>query len=415
MAGWRWVPVVVAAGLALAAGAFALASSASTSQATRASKDAGSQTFMVNVDGRNPNINESFLAYFPRATTVHPGDTVVFKYVGVGEPHTVTFGTLANNAVSIYNHLTPAQQNANTPPAALLAADNALPQAVSQTGQSVPSGADKCFMRSGTPGQALCPNSQHEQPVFDGSQSYYNSGWLDADQKFTVHLSSGIAPGTYRFMCLIHREDMAGKITVVPASKTIMSPTVQFALGQKQLAAAEKPLVEPAALLAKGKPPIPHITLPGPNPVLVGSGSPNTSGAIDQFGPRTVSIPVGGSVTWWIVGDHTITFNSNKSDDDIRQNEPDGTVQINQKATAPAGGPGEPPPAKNAPTTGIHFKVVASSSWNGQGFHNSGLFLNSFGPPVIEGYRLKFTRAGTYHYICTVHDNMKGTVIVGGG
>ena len=34
---------------------------------------------------------------------------------------------------------------------------------------------------------------------------------------------------------------------------------------------------------------------------------------------------------------------------------------------------------------------------------------------MIEGYKLKFTHAGTYHYICTVHDNMKGTVVVGGG
>ena len=43
------------------------------------------------------------------------------------------------------------------------------------------------------------------------------------------------------------------------------------------------------------------------------------------------------------------------------------------------------------------------------------LFINSFGPPVIEGYKLRFTKAGTYNYICTVHDRMKGTVIVGGG
>jgi len=58
------------------------------------------------------------------------------------------------------------------------------------------------------------------------------------------------------------------------------------------------------------------------------------------------------------------------------------------------------------------FKVVASASWNGKGFHNSGLFGNSF-PPNIEGYKLTFTHAGTYKYICTVHDNMKGTIVVG--
>ena len=48
-------------------------------------------------------------------------------------------------------------------------------------------------------------------------------------------------------------------------------------------------------------------------------------------------------------------------------------------------------------------------------FHDtpSGIFVNSMGPPLIEGYKLTFTKAGTYKYICTVHDDMKGTVVVG--
>ena len=118
-------------------------------------------------------------------------------------------------------------------------------------------------------------------------------------------------------------------------------------------------------------------------------------------------------MTWWLLGDHSITFNSNKTNNDIQAEAPDGTLHLNAAALAPAGGPGEPPPSGGGPTKGIHFKVVASSSWNGRGFHNSGVFINSFGPPLIEGYRLKFTKPGTYHYICTVHDNMKGEVVVG--
>jgi plastocyanin len=43
------------------------------------------------------------------------------------------------------------------------------------------------------------------------------------------------------------------------------------------------------------------------------------------------------------------------------------------------------------------------------------VFGNSFGPPVIEGYSLTFTHKGTCEYICTVHDNMKGAAVVGGG
>ena len=194
-------------------------------------------------------------------------------------------------------------------------------------GDAVQSVANPCFQQSGAPGTATCPNSQHEQPAFDGTQSYYNSGWLKNNEKFTVHLSSGTSPGTYRFMCLLHREDMAGKITVVSPAKTVMSPSAQFALGQKQLAAAEAPLAQPAALLAKGQPPIPHLTLPGaPDAVLARlRRQQHLRRDLDQFGPRTIHIPVGGSVAPGdFVGDHSDrTFNSNKSNDDIQQVAPD--------------------------------------------------------------------------------------------
>jgi plastocyanin len=374
----------------------------------------GAQTFTINVDGRNPRVNESFLAFFPHSITVHAGDTVVFHYEGVGEPHTVTLGQYANDAVAAYNKLTPAQKQSNTPPESFQALDAKVPSLFPQgPGDAVQSVANPCYQQSGSVGTAVCPSSQQAQPAFDHSYVYYNSGWFKNNQSWTVHLSSAMGPGTFRFMCALHREDMQGKITVAPASKTVMSPSAQYALGEKQLAAAEKPLAFPAAALAKGQPPVPHVTLPGPNPALVGSGAPNTSGAIDEFGPQTIKIPVGATVTWWFIGDHSITFNSDSTNNDIQSEAPDGTLHLNSKALAPSGGPGEPPPAKGGPTKGIHFKVVAKSSWNGQGFHNSGVFINSFGPPVIEGYQLKFTKAGTYHYICTVHDHMKGTVVVG--
>src|SRR5271163_442943 len=119
-----WLPLVVAVAIGLFIGLTAPAGRASARQLATTS---ASQTFTVNVDGYNAKINESFLGYFPRAVTVHAGDTVVFHYVGVGEPHTVTLGSLANSAVAAYNKLTPAQQNAPTPPASFRAIDATLP------------------------------------------------------------------------------------------------------------------------------------------------------------------------------------------------------------------------------------------------------------------------------------------------
>ena len=89
----RWAVLPAFACFALFLNGSTLAGTAVRSSAT------GAQTFTVNVDGFNKKTNESFLAYFPRAVTVHAGDTVRFHYVGVGEPHTVTLGTLANAAV----------------------------------------------------------------------------------------------------------------------------------------------------------------------------------------------------------------------------------------------------------------------------------------------------------------------------
>jgi len=232
-----------------------------------------------------------------------------------------------------------------------------------------------------------------------------------------VHLSSATPPGTYRFLCLIHREGMQGKITVVSSSTPVTSPAAQFAVGQKQLAKDEAGLLTAAKLLAQGKPPIHGLRLPRSNPILAGSGAPGsaTPGSIDLYGPKTVRIPVGGTVTWWLGGLHTITFNSTKTDNGIQTVYKNGDVQFNEKASGPAGGPGEPAkPPTGGTRTHINFKVVAPQSWNGRGFHNSGVFGNSQ-PPNIEGYKLTFIRAGPYKFICTVRDNMKGTIVVGGG
>jgi plastocyanin len=376
----------------------------------------GPQTFTVDVDGHNPKANENFLAYFPRVVRVHAGDTVVFHNVGNGEPHTATLGSLADTAVSAFAHLTPAQQN--NPPKTALAADAAVPQLLPQgPGDAIQASANRCFVPAGElPGGGLCPNSQHAQPDFNGSQTFYNSGWLDSNAKFTVHLSSSTPPGSYSFMCLLHREFMSGKVVVEPSSTPVASPAAQYAAGQKVLASDEAQLASAVTAERQGQLPLPGLSLP-PNSVLAGSGSPTAAvGAITEFGPKTVKIPVGGSVTWWVIGPHSITFNSNKTNDDIRAVAPDGTIHANGAALAPAGGPGEPAtPPKGGSQTNPKFQVVASSSWNGRGFHSSGVFDNSFGPPLIEGYRLKFTRAGTYNYICTVHDNMKGKVVVGKG
>jgi len=392
-----------AAGL-VAAGLFATGGSA-------VGAAAGGQTFTVDVDGANKAANESFTAYFPNVVRVHAGDTVVFHEVGNGEPHTVTLGTLANGAVAAFEKLSPKQQQ--NPPKAAVRADAKVPSLFPQgPGDAVQSVANPCYLATGAPSAAACPASA--QPAFTGTETYVNSGWLDANAHFAVHLAPTIAPGTYRFMCALHREGMSGRIVVEPPGTAVASPAAQFAAGRRQLRAIERKLAPAVQDLRRGR--VFAMRPPG-KVVFAGSGSPaaGQEAGITEFGPKVVRIPVGGSVTWYLLGDHTITFNANKSNDDIRATAPDGSVHLNAAALSPAGGPGEPHGAPGGGSGGGRptFKVVAASRWNGRGFHNSGIFLNSFGPPLIEGYKMTFTRAGSYRYICTVHDRMRGTVVVG--
>lgn len=370
------------------------------------------QTFTVNVDGHNPKANEAFIAYYPSTVRVHPGDTVVFHEVGNGEPHTVTLGTTTDKIVSAFDKLTPKQQQ-GTPPKSFIRLDATDPQLLPQgPGDAIQSASNPCYLDSGAPPKkGACPKAA--EPDFTGKESFYNSGWLDSNAKFTVHLSSSIAPGTYRFMCLLHREGMTGKVVVVPSSTSVPSPSAQYAAGQKTLQATEAKLASAATALRSGNGP--GVKVPGEDHVVAGSGSPAVQEAlITEFGPAKIHVPVGGSVTWWLIGPHTITFNSSKANDDIRSVAPDGSVHLNAKALTPAKGPGEPHSAGSSGNSSgpPKFKLVASTKWNGAGFLNSGIFTNS-GPPLIEGYKITFTKAGKYKYICTVHDNMKGEVDVG--
>jgi plastocyanin len=383
------------------------------------------QTVTVNVDGTNSAANESFLAYYPNVVKVHPGDTVVFHWMGPGEPHTVTLGTLADAAVKAFENL-PMDSQA-PPPQSAMDADAKLPQLLPEgPGDAVQSAANPCFLTTETPpATGACPSTA-AQPDFTGTETYYNSGWLDAGagDNFTVHLSDSIAPGTYRYLCLLHREHMSGQVVVVPNDTAVPSAEEQAATGRAQLQAEEAKLASTVDDLRHG---MHHgLKLPGEHAVVAGSSSPDAmAGSVDEFGPNVVSIPVGGTVTWTFDGPHTVTFGATDATREPRKTAPDGTIHLNGDALAPAGGPGAPsgpPPGSASPPPGSASPPpggaspppvqVVASTYDGTGFHNSGIF---FGDPSsgVQAYSVTFTKPGKYHYICTIHDHMEGDVIVG--
>src|SRR5207248_6813599 len=101
-------------------------------------------------------------------------------------------------------------------------------------------------------------------------------------------------------------------------------------------AAMEAALAPADTALRQGKPPVPKAALPA-NSALAGSAA-TVPAQIDEFGPKTITIPVGSSVTWYFLGAHSITFNSDKTNNGIRLKAPDGTVQSTRRQPRPPAG-----------------------------------------------------------------------------
>jgi hypothetical protein len=74
----------------------------------------------------------------------------------------------------------------------------------------------------------------------------------------------------------------------------------------------------------------------------------------------------------------------------------------------------------NAPALPVAYQVFPPSAstpylldggaYDGTGFKSTGL-VGSI-PPAVVSYKLTFTKAGTYHFQCLFHQDMKGTIRV---
>lgn len=400
---------IFAASIVLVAGACGNSKKESTATTTTAKAESGAQTYSVQLDGKADTFNGAFPAFFPNDLSAHPGDTVTFKLPRVGEPHTVALGTLVDAGVKKIESLGPTATIAgqeNSPE--MLNLPDVFPHAAGQ-GPPSPnqSAAQPCFLASGTPplslpgGAPACPKVT--QPAFDGTQAFYNSGVLFNDgDSFTVKLSPNIKPGTYGLMCMIHRGGMTAHLTVAPSSTKIPSPAEATTRGQGQLDTLIKG-EEPAAQKAQ--------TNTADNASL-GTGDPKIfNGVVAEFGPKSLSIPVGGTVTWHEFAFHSLSFNAADSDVGVFTKAPDGSIAFNLKALGPAGFnvPPEafafPPPDNGKPIT------IDGGKWDGTGFRSTGI-IGSL-PPVFITIKQTFTKAGTYQVRCLFHADMKGEIKVG--
>jgi plastocyanin len=398
-----------------------LAAACSDSKSTTTSS--GATTAKVSVDNKT-TFPASFLAYFPKEVKVHAGDTVSFTSVFTGEPHSVSLGTLVTEGLNAADpHLSDPTFDPSTIPQ-LAAIPPMLPQGPGDANQV---SAAPCYVASGNPpgpGETPCPNHSKTPPEFTGSESFFSSGFMPEGDVFNVKLASSVKPGTYRYFCTLHGAEMQGAITVVGSGAKASTAAENQAAGDAELQKNVSAL-QPSVDAAKNA---------TPDKALAGASSEAAQGAsANIFGPPIASIPVGGTVSWTVLGPHTITF---KAPDDtkpfIRQ-DPDGLTHVNEKAGLPAGGgvPQPQPPGGDqggggggATTTTAAVTtttggapppptVVDGGSYDGSSYYSTGVYL-SF-PPDLVAYKLKFTKAGTYSYECLIHPGMAGAVKVGSG
>ena len=340
---WAWLGVTMVG----------LAACAPPAQQQSRPADPPAQEYTVLADAEAPP-GIQISAYFPGALQARAGDTIRFENRGPNAPHTITFGVAADRS------------------------DAPLP--VTSDGQLNPVVIGPCYTsQAPTAGLAACPEPPAgPPPAFDG-QGLWNSGVLapaapsvPADQTSTVvRLAGDIAPGSYSYVCLLH-PFMNGVVEVVDGSSSLPSPAETAAAGEREAS---------AAILAATAVEQPEAAAPAGAGVNAGWGDAIV--AVNQFGPGSITVPAGTTVTWTSRSPyepHTITF-------------------------------GQPPFAgPDDPSSLIPGGAAPGGDYSG-GFAHSGFIGPAPGFPT-DRYALRFTTPGTYPYVCLLHPGMEGDVTV---
>ncbi len=366
--------------------------------------DAGSRAIGASVGDLEGRFSSVLVSFFPSLVPLHPGDAVNFEVRDSGEPHSVALGRLVDTAVTALAELpTTAGVKTIEDLPQMKKLPSVLPGSVLGGAKVNGSAAERCFIDSGAPSVSLgggtVPCEERDQPEFDGRQAFYSSGYLKEGEPFRVKLSPEIDPGTYSFMCLVHRSSMIGAIEV--REPTVDRPPVAEL---RQEARAEENEVastlEPTARSALTR---------QEETLLAGTGPEGRArGLLSSFVPNVARVRRNIPITWELYGMHSIAFNpSRKARDGILIEEGDG-VRINEEAWEPVPS-GQDPAALAFPPSAPNVEVDGGT-WSGDGEFRSGLLRAT--PPATVDYSMKISKAGTYRYLCLVHPTMRGSVEV---
>ncbi|MEY2399381.1 MAG: hypothetical protein QOJ00_2555 [Actinomycetota bacterium] len=382
----------------------------------------GAATREVLIDYKHDEFASAFLRYYPKSVKVHPGDTVRFKQTWTGEPHSVTLGSVVDDAfkyeplIEKYNSKEEAAA-AGEDPALIDKVDatfSRLPAMNDQNGDIFSPGAEPCYVAAFAQlprftdeiGNALkgttCPTRGQRQPSFTGRQALYSSGFIPfrgvGANTFEMPIAKNAVPGTYQYFCNYHWMGMSGTVTVVPARRPIPSRNAVAREGRKEVERDSKPIL---AALKKGKQ-----RASGAAPLVGVATGRSDYASINEFLPHTMQAKVGKPVTWKVEGfRHTVSFNVPKYFPVLTVGK-DGSVSVDKRAHDAVGW--TVPPATLDPQGRVAApRAIDVGAWDGTGgYHSSGLIEDG------ETFSVTFTKPGTYPYACVIHPAMIGEVKV---
>lgn len=238
-----------------------------------------------------------------------------------------------------------------------------------------------------------CPGFSSSPASFDGTSCVTTAPLLKG-QEFSVTFPKN---GNYKLVCLVH-ENMTGVVHVLDASSALPFDQSDYdaqAADEGRDLLADRDGDRDAHFGHRGRMLTPAVVAGTGEVTANGGGSVTRS--IVRFSDETITIHVGDTVEWTNedpVTPHTITFGLEPAN----PMPPSGNVTIDADGAR-------------------HVTIASSSDSAHSGFIVSApqerVFLSQAALGVTR-FRVTFTHAGTYAYICALHDDlgMKGTIIV---
>jgi plastocyanin len=300
----------------------------------------------------NPDIN----AFFNKKTTINVGDTVSFQLHGF---HTIDIPAKGGSALPLFV------------PGPTATGNDFSGNPFWWSGK-LPSVGFNPALLAGSKGR-----------TYNGSKRLDTGLPLGKPTPFKIKFTKA---GTYKYFCDVH-PGMVGTVVVKPAGKPIPTAAQDAAAQVKQITAA----VKAAKKAAVAKVPADTISL--------GKSGP---GGVELFGmfPSSLTVSAGTTVTFSMskrsFETHTATFGDTSTLKALAKGFE--SPQLPAQGVYPSDPPGT---------------ITESLTSHGNGFANTGaLDHDSATAQILPSSQIKFTQAGTYHFICLIHPFMHGTIIV---